>query len=354
MRIFKNFILFAGIILFNCIVFCSCADRNAEEETPVPVKTTRPEALVPHLTKSYPSVIRATAEAHLSFRIPGPISEVLVREGDYVKEGQLLALLDQRDYKTQLKATEARYNGIKAEAERVIALYGKERVSESDYDKAVHGLKQIEAKYEAHRNQLQDTRLTAPFDGQIIVKYFDNHEVVDAGIPVLSLVDPLRYELVTHLPARDYLRKDDFVEFRVATSEQPDIKIPAKLRSIASQANLNGLYTARFELENTAEVTILPGMSAETEITYRQEADELFKLPSTAIFGKEQKSRVWLVNQDKSTVHSVPVEILSIESDGQALVKADIGPDDIIVSAGVHSLREGQKVKSVNIPGYLP
>lgn len=61
--------------------------------------------------------------------------------------------------------TEAEFRQVKGEAERVIELYNRKSVPVNDYEKAVYGLRQITAKYNAHRNALEDTRLLAPFDG---------------------------------------------------------------------------------------------------------------------------------------------------------------------------------------------
>lgn len=75
--------------------------------------------------------------------------------------GQLLAELDPTDYQVQLDATEAEYKQIKAEAERVMALYKENGLLPAN-DKAVYGLKQITAKYQHHKDQLGYTRLYAP------------------------------------------------------------------------------------------------------------------------------------------------------------------------------------------------
>ena len=90
-----------------------------------------------------------------------------VNDGTYVRKGQLLAELDPTDYQVQLDATEAEYKQIKAEAERVMALYKDNGTTPSANDKAVYGLKQITAKYRHHKDQLGYTRLYAPFSGYI-------------------------------------------------------------------------------------------------------------------------------------------------------------------------------------------
>ena len=81
-------------------------------------------------------------------------------------------------------ATEAEYQQIKAEAERVMALYKDNGTTPNANDKAVYGLKQITAKYKHHKDQLAYTRLYAPFNGYVQKRLFEAHETIGAGIDV--------------------------------------------------------------------------------------------------------------------------------------------------------------------------
>ena len=87
----------------------------------------------------------------------------------------------------KLQATEAEYNQIKGEAQRVMALYQENGTTPNANDKARYGLEQIEAKYKNHRDQLEYTRMYAPFDGFVQKRLFDSHETV-AQVCRLSLL----------------------------------------------------------------------------------------------------------------------------------------------------------------------
>jgi len=155
------------------VLFSACSKRgNVGADAVRTVKTDTVVVYNAVRQSLFPGKIYAATEVGLSFRIAGPVAEISVKEGDYVRRGQTLARLDPRDYEIQLSATEAEYKQIKAEADRVIALHSSGSVTDNDCDKAVYGLKQITAKYEAHKNALADTRLVAPFDGYIQKRYF--------------------------------------------------------------------------------------------------------------------------------------------------------------------------------------
>lgn len=346
---YKIYLLPLFFILF-VMFLTSCAEEATREDSPVPVRVVQPEAHEPYLTKSYPSLIRASSEVNISFRVPGPVMEIFVEEGEEVAEGQLLARIDPRDYETQLEATKAEYEGIKAEAERIISLYERGRVSTSDYDKAISGLQQITAKYQAHQDALEDTRLKAPFDGQVGQLHFRPPELIDAGMPVMSLSSHKDLEVKAHLPDRDLMRQQDFVSFSMSTSLHPEKLRPLKLRNISHTPGLNGMYPAYFHLADTPDQKILPGMRVEVSITYRGDFNTLLTIPSAAVFHDNEQAAVWRIDPDDHTVSKVPVEIVSIGNDGTARIAADLTADDRLVAAGVNSLSEGQTVKPLEAP----
>jgi RND family efflux transporter MFP subunit len=327
------------------IILTSCKTEAVKEESPVFVKTTNVKTPDSTLTKNYPGKIKSASDINLSFRVAGPIEELNIREGDRVEKGEVVARIDSRDYKIQLEATEAKYREVKAEVERITALYKKNKVSENNYDKAVSGLKQIRAKYNAHKNALEDTKLRAPFSGHINKIYFDAGEIVDAGMPVVSLIDAGQYEIVTHLSANDYLKKDNFTSFTCRSANAPGQEWTLELRNIGSQANLNGLYPAYFRFKPGKQEAIFPGMSAEIIIKYSADEKNIFEIPSSAIFNEGDLSKVWIFNHKDSTITAQTVKIVKIHSSGSAIISGELLEQESIISAGVHSLREGQKVK---------
>ena len=151
------------LLLMLPVLLTGCRHGSLPKEVVRTVKLTEATGCEGERSISFPGKLKASSEANLAFRINGPIAEIPVTVGQQIRKGETVARMDSRDYALQLAATEAEYKQVKAEAERVIRLYEKQSVSENDYDKAVSGLQQITAKYNAHRNALADTRLTAPY-----------------------------------------------------------------------------------------------------------------------------------------------------------------------------------------------
>ncbi|MDG5799277.1 efflux RND transporter periplasmic adaptor subunit [Marinilabiliaceae bacterium ANBcel2] len=342
----------AILILAIITITTSCSQQKEEKEKRRVVKSRQSVAIEPLLTKTYPARIRSSSDINLAFRVAGPIEKVLVKEGDMVKKGELLAIIDQRDYLTQKRAASAVYNEIKQEASRIESLYQQGRVSDSEYDKIVSGLMQAKSKYESAVNALNDTRLKAPFTGEIEKLWFKQGEITDAGTPVVSMSNPADSEIITHIPVSDYFKRESFKSFSCSPSHNPDSIYELELLNITAKANLNGLHTAYFKESSKSKEVLLPGMSAEISITYKYKDDtkKLYRVPSTALFKNDESSAVWEIDKESSRLIKIPVDIIKIESSGIAIVSGNLTKESKIVSAGVNSLKEGEKVTEMEKP----
>lgn len=311
------------------------------------------------LTIAYPGKVKSASDVNLSFRVAGPLAALPAEVGAFVRKGQCVAEIDRRDYEIQLSATEAEYRQIKAEAERVMELYKRGSVPVNDYDKAVYGLQQITAKYEAHKNALADTRLTAPFDGYIQKKYFDEHETVGAGMPVVSMINNRYFEVEVDLPSADYIRQNYFKSFSCTFDIFPGKIFPLELIEMTRKANLNQLYRVRLRLNVEKGVNIAAGMSVNVTIEYTPEENTLTVVPIAAVFEKEGRAQVWIYDEASGSVKSRDVVPGKILKTGRMVISEGLQAGEKVVSAGVHSLKEGMKVRllkpvsKTNVGGLL-
>lgn len=350
-------------ILWNIgllFLFISCG-RSTDTSTSIPkVKIDTVAQANERIYLQFPGKVKAAQDVNLAFRVSGTIRKIYVKEGSRVRAGQLLADLDPTDYQVQLDATEAQYRQIKAEAERVIALYEDQGTTPNDYDKAVYGLKQITAKYKHHKDELAYTRLYAPFDGYIQSKLFEAHETVGAGMPVLSMIGNGLPEVVINLPANEYINRDKFSDYSCTFDLYPDRTYPLKLISVTPKANANQLYTMRLQLTSQSAPLPSPGMN--TMVTIRSQADTTvpYQIPGGAILKEGNEAKVFIYSPSKGTIHLRPVTLVRLLSDGQTIItSSQIKEGDLIVVTGVHHLKDGEKVEclpqisNTNIGGML-
>lgn len=314
-----------------------CAREGSKEEHARYVQCDTVKAAASSVAQSrFSGRVKAASEADVAFRVAGQIAGMNVTQGQFVRRGTVIARLDDRDYRTQLAATEAEYNRINSEAGRIMELYEKKSVTPNEYDKAIYGLKQITAKREAHRNALSYTRLVAPFDGYIQKKLFDVGETVSAGLAVVSIVSTENPEIEIHIPTADFIRRGEYTKATATIDGFPGRTFDLELAGINRKANLNQLYTATFRIKEASEVT--PGMTAMVTVLYEKEGTRLMRIPFTAL----SEDSVWITDNGRAVRKAVKVR--EIKNDGTAFVEG-LNEGDLVISRGIHTLKEGQRVR---------
>ncbi len=337
-------LLIAALLIGSILTSCGEQVKDTDKTKTVKTDTVRIEGSQTLL--QYPGKVKASEDINLAFRVSGTIQRILVKDGQAVRAGQLLAELDPSDYQIQLDATEAQYKQVKSEAERVIALYKDGGTTPVAYDKAVYGLKQITALYEHHKDELSYTKLYAPFNGYIQKHLFKAHETVGAGMPVLQMVGQSTPEVEINLPAAEYIRREQFGDYQCTFDIYPGKVYPLKLIGITHKANSNQLYTMRLKLE--AEGLPMPSAGMNTMVSIRLndgESNELM-VSSNALLQENGYSCVFVYHPETGTVQSEEVSIVRLTGDGHSIIiSPSLKPGDIVVTAGVHSIRNGEKVK---------
>lgn len=348
------------LILVGLIIILAGCKKSRQENTVIrSVKVDTVKIYGYAGSAAFPGKVVASSDISLAFRVSGPILKVNVDIGAYVYKGQVLAQIDPRDYEVQLAATEAEYRQIKNEAERITALYEKGTVTPNNYDKVRYGFQQISAKYDAHQNALKDTKLLAPCDGYIQKLFFHSGETVSAGMPVISMISKGSGEVEINIPSSDYIRRDNFDSYFCTVDIYPGKTFPLELVGITRKANMNQLYTMRFRLTGHDRDMPGPGMSTMVTIRYKAEDAQTVSLPLTSVFESDSRSMVWVYDSASETISARPVTLLQILTNGTAVVSAGLTVGEIVLSAGVHSVKEGEKVKllppvsSTNVGGML-
>ena len=353
-----RFILIVGTMF---LLLSACKNDNNQTTKPKTVKTEEVIFSDETLEMQYPGRVKSSQDASLSFKVSGTLQRILVKDGQRVKKGQLIAELDPIDYQVQFDATEAEYKQIKAEAERVIALYKDGGTTPNNYDKAVYGLKQITAKYQHHKDQLSYTKMYAPYDGVIEKHYIEEHEIVGAGMPVLNLVGAATPEVEISLPAQDFVKRDMFRNYTCTFDVYPGIVYKLEPKSISPKANANQLYTMTFKL--VAEGNPIPSVGMNTMVTIASTKGgdvETYIVPSTAVFDADGVSRVFVYDANSSIVNAVEVNVTFLKIDGNSEVtSSSLKRGDLVVSSGVHHINDGESVRLItttsktNVGGLL-
>jgi RND family efflux transporter MFP subunit len=349
----------SAFLLFCLALLAGCAgNNNGQTEIVRKVKIEPVQQADSLLVKQYSGIIKEAAEVNLAFRVAGPIQKILVKEGDYVRAGQVVAQMDTRDYEVQLAAAQAQYDQVKAEADRVIELHNRQSVAGNDYDKAVSGLKMVEVQLKNAKNQLNDTKLTSPVSGYIQKINFLENELVDAGMPVASLVNVGHYQVEVEIPVSLYVQRESIISFSALQPAVSEEEFPVDLLSYSKKASNNQLYKVQLRINPASQPKLAPGMDVQVNIVLKSSSGPVACVPLNALFNQNGKTYVW-VYQSNGTVQKREVETGKLTGDGRIRVSGGLQVNEQVVVAGVNQLNENEKVEPLapvsetNVGGLL-
>ena len=332
-------------------MLCGCG--RAEEKNVVTTPTvmlTAPEPEGEHTVKTLYGVVREAGEVNVGFKTPGQISRIYVKEGDRVRKGQLIAQLDDADYKLGVEAAQIQFDQLRRETERLGRLHESKSLSGNDYDKALAGLKQVEVQLQTNRNKLGYTRLYAPASGVVQSVNFDPAEMVDAGTPVVVLIEMGRLEVEADMPQDVYMCIGNMEGAVCRTSFAQVGEMPMRLAWVVPKADGSQLYKARLAFEGKADARLTPGMNVEVDVRLADSTGTgRYMLPLHALFQEKGQAFVWTVGKD-STVRRTAVDVVQLDGKDQAVVEAGFKGNERIVRAGVNVLHEGEKVRILSDP----
>lgn len=345
--------VFYGIPLVLCLLSVySCGSKETNQQEKPWVNVAVAKGLNEVDATTFTGKTKSAEEVNLAFRVAGQIEQVLVKEGDYVRQGQVVAVMDSRDYQVQLSATQAEYEQVKADAERVMALYAEGNTTASNNDKARYGLQQITQKLANSKNQLNDTRLRSTINGYVQTKFHESGETVGAGMPVVSVFASGDTEVEIKISASDFSNIDKFTHFFCKFDVTGDETFPLNVVRVSQEANSSQLYTVRLKFtESIDHKKITPGM---TTMVYAEvsniEATGMVKVPSSAVLEEEGKTLVFVYDEKTGKVNKRLVSVSLLNRDGAVVIEKGLKTGEKVVASGVHHIEDGQEVGVLEKP----
>lgn len=336
------------------VLFTACHNEASKDAFVKSVITVKPVVESGEYIKKLPGEIKEASEISLGFKTAGTISEIYVKEGAYVKKGELLATLDDTDYKLGVEALQTQYDQVRHEVERTKKLYESNSVSGNDYDKAVSGLRQLELQLQTNKNKLAYTKLYSPVTGYIQSVSFVAAEMVNAGTPLFTILESGAKIVETNIPAAISQKLNQVKSYKgtvdIAGKKE---ELELSFVSITPKADATQLYTLKLLIKSVTkdspESRITSGMNVDIEMVIENATSETkYYVPVHALFEKDGESHVWVLGDD-NIVRARSVKLDGINEKEQAVISAGITANDKIVKAGVQTLHQDEKVKEIEV-----
>jgi RND family efflux transporter MFP subunit len=342
-------------LAFACLLVVGC-DKQEEEVPEVirPVKMMTIGGESAAGVREFPGQVRAAEEIQLSFEVSGRIIELNAREGLAVARGTLVAALDPRDFESSRDRDLARRNETRADYERNRTLYERDAISLRDLEVVRRQFEVAEANLRQSEKALDDTRLTAPFDGKIAGRLVENQENVQAKQPVVVFHDDSSLEIRASFPESDYLRIRDLGTVKDMTERlKPTVEISASggapidawMKELRTTADpVTRTYEVVLGFEPPAGTSVTSGMTARVTITLGGTEGALLIPSSAVVSGAEHKSLVWVYNETEGAVHGREVVLGTMTGD-EIEILSGLEDGDTIAILGASNLTEGMKVR---------
>lgn len=339
-------------------MLAACSPNAPTAEAPRPVRTVELRYDSARDASRYAGTVRARHEVDEAFRVGGRIAQRKVDVGQVVHEGDVLAVIEDTDYKlaadaAQQAATAAVSQARQAESDRkrLEALKSDGSVSEADEDRArtaaqtAHANAEAEAKkLDLARNRLKYTVLRASRSGVVTAVRVEAGQVVAEGVPAISIAAEGEPEIVVDVP-EDQLASFRKAQFKATLSSAPSETFDVVLRELAPQAAAQTrTYQARLKPASARKLPL--GATATLLVERAAPQSQVAAIPTSAITQNGGQPAVWVVHRKKDEADAI-VELARVTISSYAneqVFVSGLPAGTVVVTAGVQKMSPGLHV----------
>jgi RND family efflux transporter MFP subunit len=337
-------------------LLCACSKEQPPPEPVRPVLSMLVSAQDQAQLGRFAGTVEARYQSTLGFRVAGRIARREVDVGAQVQADQLLAVLDPTDQQNRLRSNqgdlarvEAQYINAQANARRQQELFDRGVGAQAGLDIALTDLKtakasrdQAQAAVSQGRDELSYSELRADHAAIVTQWQAEAGQTVAAGQQIVTLARPDIKEAVIDLPSELASRLPLGVQMQVSAQLDPSQQTTGVVREIEPQAD-SSTRTRRARL-TLADTPAGFRLGTAISVTLSSAIAPQIELPLSTLLETDGKTQVWVIDPQASTVSVRDVQVLS-RSAGLALIGNGVKPGERVVTAGVHSLKPGQKIK---------
>jgi RND family efflux transporter MFP subunit len=346
--------ILAAAVIATTIAGC---DKPAPQTSEArPVRTVTVERVADGETTSLTGHIRAKDQVDLAFRLDGRMIERPVNVGDLVTAGQAVARLDPQNQQNALRSAQADLTAAEAVLTQVRLAFGRQQklladgwTTRAKFDDTQQALVAAQAGVDAARahmriaqDQLSYTELVADAPGAVTAVGAEPGEVVRAGQMVVRLARQGGRDAVFDAP-EDLIRtgpRDPVVE--IVLTDDPQVRATGRVREVAPQADpVTRTFQVKVGIIDPPEAMRL-GSTITGSI--KLSAPPGVEVPASVLTEANGRPAVWVVDPQSLTVSLRNVDVLRYDP-ATVIISEGLETGEIVVTAGVQTLRPGQKVR---------
>ncbi len=344
------------LTFISALAFAACSNHSdvapkqlSESEEYIPIRTALVETRSSAMPISASGILTSSGEQRLSFKIGGIVSKIYVDEGDAVRPGQLLAMMDKTEIDAQVNQAKEAFAKAERDLARVEGLY---RDSSATLELLQNATTARDVARETLRiagfNQ-RFAEIRATRSGKVIKKLVNEGEITGPGMPAFVIFEtgPDDWVLRVNLSDRDWARLSLGMRAQVRMDAYEGTVFNGRVSDLAASADpASGLYPVEVQVPPQGK-RFAPGLFANVAITPSKSRAYAVVPIEAIVEGNGKSAFVFALQPDGASVKKVPVQVAFMEGD-KVLVASGLEGIQEVVTAGAPYLSEKKRVRRVD------
>ena len=340
-------LIFLGLTL----LLSSCSERTppqpeAQNVRPAKLMTVKRFSSIGEY--SFTARLEALQTIDLSFEVGGPLQQVLIKEGESIKSGSLVAVLDPTEFQLALEEAKVQLKLASQDLRRKRKVLVENGIAKSVVEDAQSNHELQIVRLGKAKERLDDTRIYAPFDAYVSRRYLDNFVNVGPGTPIVKLHDLTQLQVVMSVPENlvatvgpDRLLRS-WVEFSFVPGRQFEIALHENRGEADSLAQT---YEVSFIMAKPDDLNLLPGMTGTAKIQIQESGSGRIMLPASAVVpAADGTLSVWVFDPTSNRVTQRLIRTEAPTADGVPITDGLQDGEQVVV-AGASQLQAGMLVR---------
>ncbi len=337
-----------SVIILSTTLFVSCGDNTAQEVNKkiTYVKTQKVNKEVISIPVKTSGKISSTAETKLSFKTGGIIDNIEVREGQSVKKGQTLAVLDLKEIQARYNQAKDGLDKAKRDYERVKNLYNDEVATLEQFQDAETGYNVALSNFEIAEFNLKHSKIIAPANGKILAKFVEENELVGPGNPIFLFgIKGKGWKTKVGVTDKDIIKLKLGDVAKATFDAYPGVEFEAVINEVGEFANpYNGTYEVELVISPN-ERKLVSGFVAKIEI-YPSDKNAYLMVPYDALV-EANNIDAFIYTVEESRAKRLPVKIKHITQEFAAVDSEDKNISEVVIDGSAY-LSNNALVQVVN------
>lgn len=287
--------------------------------------------------------LEAEEEALVVAKASGVATEIFAEEGQYVKQGDPLAKLDDDRAKLELERAEVLLTKQQSAYDRINGLHDKQLISSEEYERVKSEYETQKAARDLAQLELAHTVVRAPISGIVSERLIKKGNMVTTNAPTFHITDFDPLLAILHVPERELnlLRRGQQAELRL--DAMPGQLFTGTIKRISPVVDPGtGTFKVTVEVRDRSR-KLKPGMFGRVQIVYDTH-EQVLVVPKEAVLAEDDQSAVFVVRDSMAFRQSVQT---GYTNERHIEIMSGVEAGDLIITTGQSSLRDSTKVEVI-------